>query len=311
MIGGRERSTRDRQRDRLWPLRSFCRVAQLGSIAGAAERLLIDPRIVSVHLRELEHEAGTPLLDRGGPHLDLTPAGERFLELALPLLEGLEGLAAALARPFEDVTSGTVAMAATRGCALFVLPRFLKRFRDQYPGIRVQVTIDALQNVLPLLRTGQLEFAFGREESDVDGLLYRPVSLFEIVLITPEDHPLAGRESVSWEEAAAWPIVMADPRSHSREFLAGANSRLAPAKVTVRTTGWSAIKRYVEAGLGVAAFPSFGVGEEDRLAVIPLRAPVERRSYGLFMRSGRYMSPAAKQLAGIIDPSLPPAWWRA
>ena len=310
MAVAEERTSR-RQRDRLRQFRSFCRVARHGSIAGAAEHLRLDPPVVSLHLRELEHEAGTALLDRGGAHVTLTPAGERFLELARPLVDGMDGLAAAFTAEIDYPASGVVHLAASPACALYALPPFVKRFRDRYPGIRVCVEVEVLQGALPLLRTGKVEFALSLEEPVVEGVLYHPVSHFEMVLIAPEDHALAGREAVSWEEIAAWPIIMPAimpaPGVPGPRFLETIGSRLARARTVVRTRGWGVIKHHVEAGVGVAVFPSFGVAEGDRVAVVPLRESFEMQSYGLFMRAGRQLSPEAERLVRIIDPGLPPA----
>ena len=304
LAGDRER-VRHHQRDRLRLLRSLCCAARLGSVTEAAERLLLDPRVVLLHLRELEHEVETPLLDRSAPGIVLTPAGEHLHQLALPLVEGMDGLAATFTAQLDDLASGVVHMVASPACALFVLPRFLERFRDQYPGLQVCVKVDALRNALPLLRTGKVEFAFGSEEPGVEGAVYRPLSHFKMVLITPEDHALAGREAVSWEEIAAWPVILPAPGAHSPQFLETLGSRLVHARVAVRTSGWSVIKRCVEAGIGIAVFPILGVAEGDRVEVVPIRKPVEEWSYGLLMPAGRPLSPEAERLVRVIDPSFP------
>ena len=303
MAGDRERIRH--HQDRLRLLRSLCCVARLGSVTEAAERLLLDPRVVSLHLRELEHEAGTPLLDRSAPGIVLTPAGEHLHQLALPLVEGMDGLAATFTAQLDDLASGVVHMVASPACAAFVLPRLLERFRDQYPGLRVCVKVDALRNALSLLRTGEVEFAFGSEEPGVEEAVYRPVSHFKIALITPEDHALAGREAVSWEEIAAWPVILPAPGAHSLQFLEILGSRLAHARVAVRASGWGVIKRCVEAGIGIAVFPILGVAEGDRVEVVPIRKPVEEWSYGLLMQAGRPLSPEAERLVRVIDPSFP------
>ena len=304
MAGDRER-IRHPQRDRLRLLRSLCCVARLGNATEAAERLLLDPRVVWLHLRELEHEVGTPLLDRSAPGIVLTPAGEHLHQLALPLVEGMDGLAATFTAQLDDLASGVVHMVASPACALFVLPRFLERFRDQYPGLRVCVKVDALRNALPLLRTGKVELAFGSEEPGVEEAVYRPLSRFKMVLIIPEDHALAGREAVSWEEIAAWPVILPTSGAHSAQFLETLGSRLVHARVAVRTSDWGVIKRCVEAGIGVAVFPILGVAEGDRVEVVPIRKPVEEWSYGLLMQAGRPLSPEAEQLVRVIDPSFP------
>ena len=122
------------------------------------------------------------------------------------------------------------------------------------------------------------------------------------MIIAPEDHPLAGREEVSAEELSNWSAVAPDfgssGRPLSRAIVFGSRVQL---NLTGSTAGWDEIKRSVESGLGIAAFPSFGVTDRDRVAVIPIRRSGPKPSYGLYTRPGESISLAAERLVQIID----------
>ena len=80
-----------RKRDRLRQLQAFCYAVKFGSMTRAADELLITQPAVSLHIRELEHELQAVLFERKGRRIELSPAGERFHELAAPLVEGMGG----------------------------------------------------------------------------------------------------------------------------------------------------------------------------------------------------------------------------
>src|SRR5690606_20328582 len=78
--------------DRLKPLRAFCQTVRLGSVSRAAEALFVSQPAITLQLQALERDLGTPLLERSGRRLLPTREGELLYEMALPLVEQLDGL---------------------------------------------------------------------------------------------------------------------------------------------------------------------------------------------------------------------------
>ena len=60
--------------------------------------------------------------------------------------------------------------------------------------------------------------------------------------------------------------------------------------VVIRAGGWSAIKRYVEAGLGIAIIPSICITDKDPLSIIPLSQHFDVRSHGIYLRADKRLS---------------------
>src|SRR5688572_15292882 len=67
-------------------LEVFARVAEMGSFSRAAEALSLTQPTVSEHVRALEEEVGSPLLDRLGRGAVPTPAGQVLLGYARRIL---------------------------------------------------------------------------------------------------------------------------------------------------------------------------------------------------------------------------------
>ena len=295
------------KRDRLRQLQAFCYAASFGSMTRAAEQLLISQPAVSLHVRELEHELDTVLFERNGPRIALSPAGERFYELAVPLVEGMDGLDQEFARAFDNLASGEVRVASGDAGANFVLPRVIRRLRQDHPGIRVHLRACRLGVGLDLLLAEDVELAMGAAREPVSAEFeYRPVLSYDLVLITPRDHPLAERDSVTPQEIAGNPLVVPDFVAHSlrvgqeplRHFDVEAN-------VAIEVGGWEVVEHYVAAGFGVAFCPSFCVSEGSGVSVVPLGQYFPKRSYGWFTRLGKPLSWPAQRLVEAVRAEFP------
>ena len=294
------------KRDRLRQLQAFCCAARFRSMTRAAEQLLISQPAVSLHVRELEHELGTVLFERNGPRIVLSPAGERFYELAVPLLEGMDGLDCELARKLDDLDSGELRVASGDGGANFVLPRAFRRLRRDHPGIRVHLRVCRLGVGLDLLLAEEVELVLGVGESVSTEFEYRPVLSHDLVLITPPDHPLAGRDSVSPEEIVGNPVVVPEFGVHGlrvgqeplRHFDIEADA-------VIEVGGWDVVEHYVATGLGVAFYPSFCVSEGSGVSVVPLAQHFPKRTYGWFTRLGKPLSRPAQRLVEVVGAEFP------
>ena len=194
------------KRDRLWQLQAFCRAAQLGSFMQAAESLGVTQPSVSFQVRELENELETFLFDRSVSGIELTRAGQRFFELAEPLVQGAAELSVASTDQFDEAMREHLQLAASTVGAACVLPRFVAQYRNLYPNVRLTVRNGPLREGLELLLADEVEFTLGVKESyREDSLQYREVLTYEIVLVTALDHPLAARETVSPKRPAPGP----------------------------------------------------------------------------------------------------------
>ena len=294
------------KRDRLRQLRAFCRAARLGSMARAAEQLKLSPPAVALAVRELEHELDAMLFDHGGGGVTLTAAGERFHALAGPLLDAMDALLEGFADPVEDDVTGRVDIAASVAGAAIVLPRYVKRLRERYPGVRLRVRNSTLGEGLALLSAGEVEFVLGaREPLEGHALEYYEMLRYDIVLITSRNHPLAGRETVTPQEAAKWPAIVPPAGSYTRQLGESAAREFGiDVKAVLEVGGWGVIKRYVERRIGICVVPSICLHETDEVSVIRLEGHFQARSFGVYTRRGRVLSAPARALLGQLIPGI-------
>ena len=292
------------KRDRFRQLRAFCHTARLRSISQAAEYLDMTPAAVSIQVRELEYELEAAVFDRTGSRISLTVAGESFYGLAMPLVQGVEGLAENFMERIDDDMSGRLDVAASAAGATIVLPPHVKRLRDLYPKVRVWVRNCPFDEGLKLLLADEVELVLGGRNSPApEAVEYREILSYDIALITSLDHPLAGREAVTLEDAARSPVIVPPTGTSSIRFgNAMAGQFGVDINALMEVGGWGVIKRYVERGFGVSVVPSICLHESDRLSVIPLEEYFSTRSYGAFTRRGKFLTPPARRLLELMMP---------
>ena len=295
------------KRDRVRQLRVFCTAVRFGSLTGAAGHLGLTQPAVSLQVRELEHELGAVLLERSSEGVTPTPAGERLHARAEPLVRGVDALFDNLDACLDGEGARLVRLGVTGAGAAFVLPRHIERFRERCPETVVRLDTATLREGLARLLDERVDFVVGTlEPHPHDALDYQELLTYRLVLITPLDHALAGRETVTVREAGAWPAVVAPPELYSRQDGESAARALGlDVNAVLEVGGWGVLKRYVEAGFGVAAVPSLVVSETDRLSVASLEGPLPVRSYGVYTHRDRALTPPARRLLEVLSAGIP------
>jgi DNA-binding transcriptional LysR family regulator len=178
----------------------------------------------------------------------------------------------------------------------------VRAFAEQYPGIGLRLHNVTGRDGLAMLRADQADLAVGSMLEIPDDITYRPVVTYRPKLITPKDHPLAGREQVSLEDIAPYGLIL-PPRHLSTWRMVDLVFRQHNLgyRVALEAGGWEVIKKYVEMGLGVSIVTDVCLTGGERLACIPLEQYFPRRSYGIVLRRGKFLSPQAKRFIQVLD----------
>ena len=288
-------------------LRAFCHAARAESITRAAELLGVGQPAVSMHVRDLELELEARLFERHGPRVILTPAGEQLLRLAGPLVEAVDHLPGSFAEDLDLLISGELRIAAGSASITFVLPRLLKQFNQEYPGIRLKIRTSGTREALELLAINEVDVATGAEAGGPGDFLYFPFVRYGLVVIAPLDHPLAGNESIGFREMDGYPGVVPQAGTQSRQIGESIARRLGlEINIAAEVPGWTAIKEHVAAGIGISVVPEIVTSPDDPLSVIPLKGYHDVRSFGFFLPRDRPPSPAAERLVRTVAPRLSP-----
>lgn len=290
------------KQNRMKLLRAFCTATQTGSISGAAEKLFISQPTVSLQIQSLERDFGAALFERKGPKIQLTPEGEVFYKLAQPLLEQFSKLEETFKASIGKIEGGEIKIVAGESTILYILPEIVKSFSDQYPDIKLSLLNETGRNGLAMLRADEADFAIGSFVTVPDDIVYESIWSYDPTLITPLDHPLTKIKSPTIEDISQYGLIL-PPRHLAtwRVIEAEFEKHGANLDVALEAGGWEVIKRYVELGMGISIVTDVCLTDHDKVAKTPLLEYFPKRTYGIVVRRGKFLSPQSKQFINNID----------
>lgn len=294
------------KQNRLKQLRAFCYAAQAGSVSRAAERLFLSQPSVSLQIQALERELRTTLFERRGPNIKLTPEGETLYELTLPMVQGMDTLSETFAAQLGKLERGELNVAAGESTILYILPEPMRRFAKRHPGIRLRLHNVTGRDGLAMLRADEVDFAVGSMPENVPAdITYHPIFSYATVLITPRHHALAKKREIRLEDISPYGLIL-PPRHLSTWRMVDLVFRQHDVSynVALEAGGWEVIKKYVALGLGISIVTDICLTGREPLARIPLSHYFPKRSYGVVLRRGKYLSPQAKRFIDIMDPNF-------
>jgi DNA-binding transcriptional LysR family regulator len=224
-------------------LRTFLAVAETSSFTLAAQRLGISQPTVSQQVRRLEQASGRLLVARDTREVSLTDNGDAMAGFARTILAAHSAA--------DDYFSGSAMKGKLRfgtadDLAITQLPRILRHFRQLYPQINLELTVDQSAPLFRKLHAGSLDLIFIKQKPETtDGTVVRRDQLVWI-----------GQEKTIVELGAPVPLITYQGATVSRtsaiEALEQAGRRW---RITCNTREVNGLLAAVRAGLGVAVFP--------------------------------------------------------
>ena len=285
-------------------LKSFCMAAKAGGISKAAIELGLGQPTVTTHIRKLEREMGAVLFDRSKRPIRLTPSGAALLELAAPLIEGIDDLVESTTQTEQE---SLITVATTNDMVAHTLLRTVTVFLHRYPHTRLRIRAAYMAEIVDMVRSGEMDVGLipypGRsEELDFTGLF-----AYERVLITPLDHPLLNEEVVTFEQIAEWPLILRGGMTLTRSMLESEFKRRGLSyEVLVELDGMDIIKRYVALGMGISVGPRLAIEPEDErtLGIVNLANLLPVEQTGILTLRGRTLSTPAQLFIQVMRDTL-------
>jgi len=189
-------------------VRYFIAVAEYLNFRKAAQQLHIAQPPLSRQIRQLEDDVGVPLFVRSKRKVELTKAGQAFLEEARKLVVQA-GRATEAARHAQKGESGIIRIGIASGLG-GVVGKVVFDHRRASPSIEVECrdVFSSLQN--EALRKGDIDVGFLRPPVDQLNLQCELLFEEEFVVILSKAHRLAKRRFVTLRDVAAEPLIIFD-----------------------------------------------------------------------------------------------------
>jgi DNA-binding transcriptional LysR family regulator len=188
-------------------LRYFVAVAEELHFSRAAARLFVAQQALSKQIRSLEDDLGTMLLKRNTRTVELTPAGQAFLDASRDLLASFDASVAA-ARRIGRGERDTLSLGFLVTAALELTTPLLTEFQRRYPEVRVDLREFSLLDPSAGLADGSSEMAIIRLPISVADLQTEPLFTEPRVVALATGHPLAARDRLTVAELLNEPVTI-------------------------------------------------------------------------------------------------------
>jgi DNA-binding transcriptional LysR family regulator len=285
-------------------LRIFATVARLGNFTRAAELLYLTQPTISQQIAALEAQLGAQLIERLPRRLRLTPAGEVLLPYAEQIL-ALAEEASEAARAAAGLADRTLRLGAGHTLATYLLPDLLSRYRDLYPQRLTRISVGNTAELLELVASDAVELALVGSPADHAKVVVTSFMHDRLVVIVAPEDAWAARSEVDLAELGERILLTREPGS---ALHATVERLLGPAVLNgdrvILLGETEAIKRSVEAGLGVALIQGIAVEREiaaGNLRALTLRGADDTRTYSYARRIGRELSAASQGLVTLLE----------
>jgi DNA-binding transcriptional LysR family regulator len=219
-------------------LRSFIAIAEERSFTRAAERLWVAQPGLSAQIRRLEGELGVRLFDRHTRGVDLTDAGELFLERARIALAAAED-ALATGQHLAEGLFGSVRVGFAMSARSSLGQRLLETLADDRPKVEVTV-IEAYGGVLVReVADSRLDAALVPLPFAPPELHHAPLGSEPLIVAVGAEHRLAGTGPVSMSELEGEEVMVTGHRDGAAFDSAAAGVlRAAGVSHSTRSGGW-------------------------------------------------------------------------
>jgi len=241
-------------------LEALVAVHRTGSVSAAAAALHYGQPTISHHLRRLEAETGSVLLQRVGRGVRLTDDGLRLARRGEEIL----GL---LARADEELTAATslqagrVRLAAFPSAAATLVPAAVAALAAQAPGLALELLEAEPPEAGDLLRAGRADLAltFGYERVEGtgdpdDGLAHEPLVADPLHLVVGPDAPPA--DSVAGLRDVRW--ITGCERCRGELVALCAQAGFEP-RIGFASDDYVAVQALVASGFGVTVLPGLAL----------------------------------------------------
>ncbi|GAB2891768.1 pca operon transcription factor PcaQ [Paralcaligenes ginsengisoli] len=294
-------------RIKLRHLHCLLAVAQHGSLQKAADALSVTQPAMSKSIAEMENILGVRLFERGRNGARPTSQAEVFLRHANASVSALRQGLDLLSRN-HGAAGGTVDIAILPTLAAHLMPPVLKSFRQEWPGMVVQVHTGLNQQLLAMLKTQQVELLIGRvsDPSAMAGLAFEYLFAAPLAIVVRDRHPLLGLASVAASDLIDFHVIL-PPRgtiirhmadsfllSHGLGALADYSEILSVSLGRAMTLNNDNIVWFV---------PEIAVRgdlRQSRLHTLPLDMSGTEEPIGLIQRSDTIPTPPVQTLIGAL-----------
>jgi DNA-binding transcriptional LysR family regulator len=276
-------------------IKVFEAVARHLNYSRAAEELHMSQPGVSIHIKQLEENAGLPLFERLGKRIYLTSAGDEMLRYGRTIIQQMKEADEALAA-LKGIRSGRLNIAVISAGDYF-FPGILAEFCRRHEKVTVQLTVNNRQEIVRQLEENTTDLAVLMRPPANPDMIAASFAPQPHVIIAAPKHRLLRKRPISLRALADEAFIVREQGSDTRlvtdELLAKFGVKF---KSTMEIRSAETIKQLVIAGMGISLLSAHTIGMElelGRLSVLDVEGFPIMREWHIVHHKDKRLPPVA------------------
>lgn len=156
-----------------------------GSFSKAAEKLYLTQPALSIAIKRVEESIGAALFDRNRHPLALTEAGHAYIR-TIEQMRDLEDDLEREINDLRDLKTGKLLVGGTHYINCYILAGILSKFSHKYPGVQIELTEKASDELIADLENHKLDLTFSCDPEMIARFAHRPAFQDMILLAVPK-----------------------------------------------------------------------------------------------------------------------------
>lgn len=272
--------------------KAFIECVEKGSISAAADSLGYTPSAISQLIASLEKELGLKLLVRSQKGVHPTSEGKSLLPAMRAYLSKEQDIYH-IASELKGVVTGDLSIAAYPSVATCWLPEIVRRFKNEYPGIHINIREGVRGTIIRYLEENSADLAIMVYSEPMP---YKWIPLIEkpVLAALPEDHPMADRKAFPIKACEDNDFILGS-WGKEIEILDILDKNDTHPEITYTTYDTPATLAMVRMGLGISLVNELSARYwNEHLVKLPLDPP-QKVTFGIAVPSRENLTNAAKK----------------
>ncbi len=253
--------------------------------ATAAEKSYVTQPTLSMQIHKLEDELGITIFDRSKSPVVPTEIGKKIIKQAQEMLKQAKHIED-LASLTEDELHGTFRIGIIPTVAPYLLPLFLRNFREKYPEVRLVFEEVVTEKLLDLLDQDYLDIGVIATPAERGNIFEEDLYYEPFLGYVSKNHPLAKKDRITIDDLEGANLWLLNEGHCFRDQTVKLckkfrKDKLEDSKIEFESGNLETLKQLVEQNFGMTLLPYLAKNQiDEQCAKAHLRFfddPVPRR----------------------------------
>lgn len=285
-------------------INTFLIAAEKSNFSKAAEHLGYSQAAISIQIKQLEKELGTPLFDRIGKSVYLTEKGKEFVIYAQKIIRYTEESISYM----RDKTthSGILRVGTSESILSSSFLGIINEFHHLHPDIHIMVKTGIREYIFNEMSHNELDLAYVIDQNIIDSKwIGRTIQKDKVYFVASANNSLTKKDNVTIQEILKQDLVLTEcDVGYSYALVQALAKNSLYIQPYLESGNTDLLKKLVIKNRGISYLPLFILEKEiQEKTIIPIRIPeYEMWVYRqLFWHKNKNITQPMADFMGLID----------